>query len=336
VKFIAISCLAFLPAAAQDDSGNGPRRAPPRWTEVDHVPQGWLTDVFFLNENLGWILSAEGALSATSDGGRTWTPVRGPAQGEYCRGVWFLDSRRGFIVGGLRGSCETIAPAKLCATEDGGRTWGDLTAGLPGTSDGTFDKIQFLSPTEGFIFGRQLLATQDAGKTWSAVGPEWLHVSGYNSCFATPKTGWVLHDDNLWRSEDGGNSWQPTGAANALTDEERVHSDLRLPSFQTEQFGWVLTGWNKILRSEDGGLSWKRLEGFRGERVRQLVVVDPSNAWVLSANSTHESRILRTTDGGRTWKESVQTQRRLQRIFFLRPDFGWAIGDGAILRLAAN
>src|SRR5690349_10498153 len=102
MTFVAVALLALT--AAQEDSGNGPRRAPPRWVEVDHVPQGWLTDVFFLNESTGWILSAEGAVSATSDGGRTWAPVRGPAQGEYCRGVWFLDSRRGFIVGGLRGS----------------------------------------------------------------------------------------------------------------------------------------------------------------------------------------------------------------------------------------
>jgi len=333
MKFVAVALLAF--SAAQEDSGNGPRRSPPRWIEVDHAPQGWLTDVFFLDEKTGWILSAEGALSATSDGGRTWVGVRGPTPGEYCRGVCFLDSRRGFIVGGLRG-CETIAPAKLCATEDGGRTWVDLTPGLPGTSKGVFDKIQFLSPTEGFIFGRQLLATRDAGKTWSAVGPEWLRVPGYNSCFTTPKTGWVLYDDNLWRTEDGGNSWQPTGAANALTDEERGHSDLRFPTFQTELFGWVLTGWGKILRTEDGGLSWKGLQGFRGERVQQLVVTDPSNAWVLSSNADYESRILRTTDGGRTWKPSVQTQRRLQQMFFLRPDFGWVVGDGAILRLTAN
>jgi photosystem II stability/assembly factor-like uncharacterized protein len=334
MKFVAVALLAFT--AAQEDSGNGPRRAPPRWTEVDHVPQGWMTDVFFLDENRGWILSAEGALSATTDGGRTWVSVRAAARGEYCRSVCFLDSRRGFIVGGLRGCCDTVAPAKLCATEDGGRTWTDLTHGLPDTDKGDFDKIQFLSPTEGFIFGRQLLATRDAGKTWSALGPDWLHVSGWNSCFATPKTGWVVYDDNLWRSEDGGNSWQPTGAVNALTDEERVHSGLRYPSFQTEQFGWVLSERGTILRSEDGGLSWKRLEGFRGERLHQLVVVDPSNAWVLSARGDDVSRILRTTDGGRTWKESVRTQRRLQRIFFLRPDFGWAVGDGAILRLSAN
>jgi photosystem II stability/assembly factor-like uncharacterized protein len=63
-------------------------------------------------------------------------------------------------------------------------------------------------------------------------------------------------------------------------------------------------------------------------------VLDPGNAWVLADAGERGSRILRTTDGGRTWKESLSTPHRLQRMFFLRPDLGWAAGDGAILRLA--
>jgi photosystem II stability/assembly factor-like uncharacterized protein len=330
-----LSLSWILPALAQEDSGNGPRRAPPRWTEIDAVPQGWLTDVFFLDEKTGWLLTSEGSLASTSDGGRTWDSVRGPTQGDYCTGVWFLDAKRGFVISGLRG-CDWYVPAKLVATEDGGRTWKDRTPELPDVSRGIFDGIQFVSPTEGFIFGRQLLATRDAGKTWSAAGPEWLVVSRSNSCFTSPKSGWVLYDDNLWRSEDGGMTWQPTGAANALSDDELVHTRLQHPCFQTEQFGWVLTGWGKILRTEDGGLSWKSLDGFRNGRVRQLIVADPGHAWVLVEHDERGSQILRTTDGGRSWKESIRTPRRLQRMFFLRPELGWAVGDGAILRISAD
>jgi len=336
MKFAVVALLSFswiLPAAAQEDPGNAPRRPPPRWTELDYVPEGWLTDVFFLDEKTGWLLTSDGALAGTSDGGYSWTRVRGPSQGEYCRGVWFLDARRGLVISGLRG-CEWSVPAKLIETEDGGHTWKDRTAALAGASAGIFDRIQFFSPTEGFLFGRQLLATKDAGKTWSAVGSEWMQVSAFNSCFTSPRLGWVLHEDNLWRTEDGGITWQATGAANALSDDERIQTRLQHPSFQDEHFGWVLSGWGKILRTQDGGLSWKALDGVRRARVTQLIVVDPSHAWVLAERGEDGTQILRTTDGGRSWRVSAWSPRRLQKMVFLRPDLGWAIGDGAILRYA--
>jgi photosystem II stability/assembly factor-like uncharacterized protein len=336
MKLAVVAFLSFswiLPARSQEDSGIAPRRSPPRWSEVDDVPAGWLTDVFFLDEKTGWLLTSDGALAASSDGGRTWTGVRGPMPGEYCRGVWFLDAKKGFVISGLRG-CDWSVPAKLIETEDGGRTWRDRTAELPGGSEGIFDRIQFFSPSEGFLFGRQLLATRDAGKTWSAVGSEWMQVSAFRSCFTSPRSGWALHEDNLWRTEDGGATWQPSGAANALTDDERLHSGLEHPSFPTEQLGWVLTAWGKILRTQDGGLNWKALEGFRGCRVRQLIVVDPSHAWALAERGEQGTQILRTIDGGRTWRISAWSARRLQKMVFLRPDLGWAFGDGAILRFA--
>ena len=338
MKSLAAAFLAlsfFLPAAAQEDSGNGPRRPPPRWVEVDGVPQGWLTDVFFLDEKTGWLLSAEGALASSTDGGRTWTSVPGPTRNEYCRRVWFLDSKRGFVISGLERDCDCSVPAKLFATQDGGRNWKDLSPELPDASWGVFDGIHFVSPTEGFLLGRRLMATHDAGKTWSAVGRDALHLFDAHACFSGPKSGWNVHDGELWRTQDGGATWTLTRASNALSEEERVHGGLRRPYFLDERSGWVLTDWGRILRSEDGGLSWKLLEGFRDQRVEQLILIDSRNAWALVEHTrcARGSLILRTTDGGRTWKESVRTPRRLRRIFFLRPDLGWAVGDGAILRI---
>jgi photosystem II stability/assembly factor-like uncharacterized protein len=337
VKFavLALLGLAVHPALAQEDSGNGPRRAPPRWIEVDPVPQGWLTDVFFRDEKTGWLLSSEGAVFSTSDGGCTWTGIRAAAPNEYCGGLWFLDAKHGFVISGLRATCDWSVPAKLIETKDGGLSWKDRTPELPDGSRGAFDRIQFVSPTEGFIFGRQLLATRDAGKTWTAVGPEGLSLSGHRSCFSSAKSGWTLNDGELWRTEDGGATWQLTRARNALSEDERLHGDLSRTYFPDGQFGWVLSAWGRILRTQDGGQSWKVLEGFRDERVGHLVLLDARNAWALVEHTrcARGSRLLRTTDGGRTWTESLRSPRRLQRIFFLRPDLGWAVGDGALLRI---
>ena len=79
--------------------------------------------VFFLNENLGWMVT-ETAIWSTSEAGLNWrkiceqpkpNPKLGPASpGGLILRLWFLDEQHGFAIGYQK---------TVLQTADGGRTW---------------------------------------------------------------------------------------------------------------------------------------------------------------------------------------------------------------------
>jgi len=72
--------------------------------------------------------------------------------------------------------------------------------------------------------------------------------------------------------------------------------------------------------------------------VRDFVPMTLTESWALTVDSDEKARshIHRTIDGGKTWQESLVSDQHLRRLFFLRKDMGWAVGDGTVLRYAVG
>jgi photosystem II stability/assembly factor-like uncharacterized protein len=81
-----------------------------------------------------------------------------------------------------------------------------------------------------------------------------------------------------------------------------VTDDLRDVTFVTDQLGWAVGHRNTILRTTDGGKTWKRLlpRDEKGPDFRDVLFVGPKEGWVKTA--TYDT-ILHTTDGGDTWQK---------------------------------
>jgi photosystem II stability/assembly factor-like uncharacterized protein len=98
--------------------------------------------LFFLDENLGWMVTDHG-LWSTEEGGRSWNRV------EYRKGIlqaYFLDANHGYIAG---------TPGLLDETLDGGKTWTKLPeakSALPDPRAVSYDSITFQGP-HGIIVG---------------------------------------------------------------------------------------------------------------------------------------------------------------------------------------
>src|SRR5437763_14366114 len=46
------------------------------WVKQSTNSFAWFRDVFFVNQNKGWITGTDGAMLTTDDGGKTWIAVR--------------------------------------------------------------------------------------------------------------------------------------------------------------------------------------------------------------------------------------------------------------------
>lgn len=123
--------------------------------------------------------------------------------------------------------------------------------------------------------------------------------------------------DGLWRSGDGGRSWQPVGPG---IDHPRITAVAVASTDPPRTFGPVFAGTepSAIFRSDDGGETWAELAGLRA--------LPSAGTWSFPPRpETHHVRwieadagapervyvaieagaLVRTLDGGRTWTDRV-------------------------------
>jgi len=171
-------------------------------------------------------------------------------------------------------------------TDDGGNSWNNI-------SDGYF----------GGSIGAVALAESD---------PNVIYVGGGEGTVR----GNVSHGNGVWKSLDGGETWQHAG----LTDSRhipRIRVHPRDPNLVYVAALGHLFGPNEqrgVYRSRDGGETWDRVLFANDEAGAVDLILDPNNPRVLYASTWRIRRtpyslesggdgsgLWKSTDGGDTW-----------------------------------
>ena len=159
------------------------------WDE--HIPGiGWLKDICFINENLGWAVGNE--IINTTDGGDTWHVLleNPPGRLEF---VFFVDDQTGWAGG----------DDMILRTDDGGANWNILSQDTIFPEDG-----HFLDRNNGWVCGilGQIYHTTDGGYTWEK------QYSGTTNPLAAIEMismdeGWIVGDNSsILHTKTGGNT----------------------------------------------------------------------------------------------------------------------------------
>ncbi len=158
----------------------------------------------------------------------------------------------------------------------------------------------FLGAADGHIFG-----SEDGGERWALLGRASARQDAVitsivvdprdaNVLFASSWTQDPAAGGGVFRSEDGGRNWRPSG----LTGQA-VRALVRAPSDPDMLVAGTLDG---VYRSRDAGKSWERISPEHHEELRNLdsLAVDPHDPRTIYAGTFHLP--WKTTDGGRTWR----------------------------------
>ena len=204
--------------------------------------------------------------------------------------------------------------------------------------DSALGKIQFVSPTEGWIsqsYGK-MLHTTNAGTTWMVVTP---YPNDTVTCMTDPANSmWWVNQTHGWKinwfgtgfgdahgaviqyTTDGGNTWQKKVLSTTAGD---MGFQIQ---FIDENIGWASI-YNPTttpitlttLKSTDGGNSWNPI-GTAGI----FYFVDANNGWAIGP-----PKIYHTTNGGTNWTpQYVDTvQGGFNAIQFTDLNNGWVVGD---------
>lgn len=134
------------------------------WKKSQTGTEQSLTDIFLLNEGLGWAVGFEGAILKTMDGGLTWKTIKSVDINEPpLFAIWFRDASLGLAVG---------ADSMVYRTLDGGDTWHSLKLEYQ-------THLYAITQTDDSIIwiageNHALFKSYDSGVTWSQVEPPFL------------------------------------------------------------------------------------------------------------------------------------------------------------------
>jgi len=115
-----------------------------------------------------------------------------------------------------------------------------------------------------------------------------------------------------------------------------VRARLRGVSAVNERIAWVSGSGSTVLRTDDGGETWKKIT-VTPDAVdfRDIDAIDAKTAYVLSIGNGAASRIYKTTDAGASWTLQFRNEDPkafLDAMTFWDADHGVVIGDSIDLK----
>ena len=179
---------------------------------------------------------------------------------------------------------------------------------LPGGTALTLSAIQRVSPRVGYIAayggtGLPLARTSDGGRTWQRLAVPADYLTSLR--FIDEQVGWAGGFVNRDVAQIACQQAAPAGAQPCK---------------------------GVVLRSEDGGRTWKTVlaiptDAVIGEPIRHIEAVDAQHAWALTMDQAPcqlpcLSYVQRTTDGGKTWTTLLHGD--IGAIRFASASRGWA------------
>lgn len=299
------------------------------WSEVlSYVGNGRYDDVFFLNENVGWVAGSGGYVIKTEDGGQNWNGLF-HLEDVYFRNIEFLNENIGFL-GTLNGG--------FYRTIDGGNNWTlveDIVPpdpNFPLQPNEVFCGLSAVGKTTiygcGAYFGpAYIIKSTDSGETWGYIDMSAYAESLVEVLFVDENIGFASGGSSnggiILKTDDGGNSWNEiyhTGI-----NGEWVWKLQRLFSNPNVMFGSVesiapLNG--KLIKSIDGGVNWDSKE-VPDTDIQAVGFITENHGWM----GGHHTGFLETFDAGTTWND-MNLGGNLNRIQVLSEDLVFCSGQG--------
>lgn len=306
------------------------------------------TDIYFLNDSIGYASGLYGSVSKSTNGGDSWTIISSnPNTGFYS--LWFTDVNTGYFGSNY---------GRILKTTDGGVSFSIYDQ----QNFDVYYTLRFVDSQTGYAVGLfgNCTRTSNGGITWvkenesvsqyydfytvaikspgvamaaGAYGnifkrqntPEWqsLNTTELNSAtsmdWATAERGFVtLSDGKMLATTNGGESW------NRYILRDGIYTSRVI--FANELQGTIFTSYDTLLYTDDGGISWFKKATPAGA---YSIVGAHFPTSSVGYGVGYAGTVLKTINGGLTWSLiPMSAGVDLYDVFFTSVDTGFVTSVG--------
>lgn len=307
-----------------------------QWIDQNPVPDGnVLRSIFFINDNIGWIVGSDGFITKTTNSGVDWIRQNSGIT-SYLKCVTFVDVDNGWVVG---------EDGVILRSSDGGLSWIAQISGV----DVTLNTIEFLNLDIGWAAGYNgtFLKTSDGGQNWYLNSNLGITDPIFSINFYDENIGWIVGGNPflatltsiILKTTDGGVSFiaQSSGTENALYSVDFINNNV----------GYAVGTDNVILKTTNGGNIWLSVNDFKSRNkssmvkdtkqfidgiggLRSVFFIDENHGWVAGGENEYDKKLYSTSNGGLTWELKYYGLEEWDffSLFVTQSGNGWAVGDG--------
>ncbi len=286
-----------------------------RWATQNSGTTNQLNQVFFLDDNQGWLVGANSTSRSTSNGGSAWN---------------------GFTVGGVLQNYHSVRFLDL----NNGWVGGDRTTAITANGGGSWPRLEFATGTRNRLFPIN---------TTNAVGVGELNGGGFHAntlivlslgfgsespalstlsnlrdlYYANPSGGWSVGDKGqIFRLTKAGNTFDEQTGATTQTLWGVFALDLCT--------AWAVGDGGVILKTINAGQSWTPQNSGVTTTLRDVHFLNADRGWAVGDGGV----ILVTWDGGATWTpEASGTTADLRGVHTNTINAVYAVGaNGTVVK----
>lgn len=257
------------------------------WEKNNYIVNANITGIDFHNESDGWLLTDDGKIIITKDGGNNWVEKSISSLALY--DSYRINQNLGWIVGGEQIYGQT---AEVYKTTDGGNSFSKLNA--PSTNE--LISAFFKDSLNGWVGtannnwdnnNSQFYRTRDGGHSWELVF-ENIGSRGFPSIqFVDSLNGWTVGFRKVYRTTNGGDIW------------EGINNNLGIPvdmKFTDKNNGWLLIFPGSIYKTSDSGYTWEKQASPVSWLLNEIGILDANHGIAVGS----DGQIIKTENGGIT------------------------------------
>jgi len=248
------------------------------WQEhhVDTITH-YLTEIYFLNADVGYISGRSGSIYKTSDKGISWIPLESGVN-EILYSIYFLNNSLGFAAG---------TNGTIIKTTSGDTIWSQLTTG---TTKNLYSLTLTATDNGGFAVGElgTILKVNSGGNEIFPIlsnTTEHLYdvfIKSDTVAFAVGFNGTILKIRTVF------------GSYEVLSMPSGVTTPLNDIYFTNNTTGYIAGENGVILKTTDAGYNWYPQYTNTNNNLRGLTFIDQVTGYTAGSGAT----VLKTTNGG--------------------------------------